>query len=125
MMLGCGAMLVALAMTAVALTGLIRRVPVAPALLVLGLVMSAYWYAAMAWDFWAPALLLGYWHFWGIAGFILTIGGAIGAAIHVVVRMISRQRPPAGDPCPVCGYDLRGTPGSECPECGPRKTRAA
>jgi hypothetical protein len=38
--------------------------------------------------------------------------GAI--AIWLALRGRSARK---GD-CPACGYDLRGTPGNECPECG-------
>jgi hypothetical protein len=40
-------------------------------------------------------------------------------AITPVAWLIRRRlgRPRAGL-CAACGYDLRGTPGSECPECG-------
>jgi hypothetical protein len=30
----------------------------------------------------------------------------------------SYERPSRDQPCPRCGYDLRGSPGPACPECG-------
>lgn len=56
-----------------------------------------------------------------IGGITFTIG--IVTTIAASWIKLLTPKPPVGDVCPECGYDLRGTPESEsrqCPECGYR-----
>jgi hypothetical protein len=52
---------------------------------------------------WLPLILCGLWPAWWYAR---------------RRRELRRDRRTAGGLCAVCGYDLRGTSGSYCPECG-------
>lgn len=55
------------------------------------------------------------------------VGGLIGLSIVVFVaygfartswRLACTRSEPAARPCPSCGYDLAGSVGGVCPECG-------
>ena len=41
-----------------------------------------------------------------------------GALIFALIRLIPKLKIAAAQWCAGCGYDLRGIPGSRCPECG-------
>jgi hypothetical protein len=103
---------------AVVPTGLVRRFPVAPLLFGLGVCAFVYWYAAMSWNLWTPPTLFAYWHIWGISSMLLMISGGIGTAVYALVRGTSASARAPGEPCPACGYDLRGTPSGAAPAPG-------
>jgi hypothetical protein len=56
--------------------------------------------------------------FW--VGFVCLLTFPVGliAGAMLSIRMARAATPKATHVCPACGYDLRGTPGPKCPECG-------
>jgi hypothetical protein len=58
---------------------------------------------------------------------ILLFPGWVLAAVFAPLPALwlwSRRRRGDGEPCPACGYDLRGTPSGPCPECGAERSLA-
>ncbi len=61
-------------------------------------------------------------HAWSlvVGGLILVLLGVLAAAtrddVRCELRTMLRER--GVDPCPSCAYDLTGTTGHRCPECG-------